>query len=144
MVAHSFREPGEDPHVSPEKQSIDTDVAIIGSGPGGGTLAYSLRNSGARILLIEKGDFLPSEPENWSPRENFQNLRYKAYTWWIDASTGKEFRPNLYQYVGGCSKVWGTALVRMRPEDFGELQHQGGVSPAWPHRERIPWSSPSG
>jgi choline dehydrogenase-like flavoprotein len=118
--------------IRPEKQSIETDVAIIGSGPGGGTLAYSLRNSGARILLIEKGDFLPSEPENWSPRENFQNLRYKANTRWIDASTGKEFRPNLYQFVGGCSKVWGTALVRMRPEDFGELKHQGGVSPAWP------------
>jgi choline dehydrogenase-like flavoprotein len=115
-----------------DRTLIETDIAIIGSGPGGGTLAYSLRNSNAKVLLIEQGDFLPSEAENWSPKENFQKQRYKADTRWVDAATGKQFRPNLYQYVGGCSKVWGTVLARMRREDFGELQHAGGVSPSWP------------
>jgi len=111
---------------------IDTDIAIIGSGPGGGTLAYALRQAGARVLLVEQGDFLPSEPENWDPYQNFGVGRYKADTRWIDATNGREFQPNLYQYVGGCSKVWGTVLVRMREEDFGELRHASGVSPAWP------------
>jgi len=120
--------------MSASVEAVSTDVAVIGSGPGGATLAYSLRHRGARVLLIEQGDFLPSEPENWSPKQNFANGRYKADTRWIDADTGMEFQPNLYQYVGGCSKVWGTVLVRLREQDFGEIKHAGGVSPAWPIR----------
>jgi choline dehydrogenase-like flavoprotein len=115
-----------------DRTLIETDVAIVGSGPGGGTLAYGLRNANAKVLLIEQGDYLPSEDENWSPKENFQHQRYKSDTRWVDASSGKQFRPNLYHFVGGCSKVWGTVLVRMREEDFGEIRHEGGVSPSWP------------
>jgi choline dehydrogenase-like flavoprotein len=113
-------------------QILTTDVLIVGSGPGGGTLAYALRNSGASILIAEKGDYLPVEPQNWDPVENFVEQRYKADTRWTDDLTGTEFRPNLYQHVGGCSKVWGTVLARMRAEDFGEIAHQDGTSPAWP------------
>ena len=43
---------------------MDQDIIIIGSGAGGGTLAYALKDSGARVLLLERGDFLPQEPEN--------------------------------------------------------------------------------
>jgi len=111
---------------------LTTDVVIIGSGPGGATLTHSLRDSGVDVLLVEKGDFLPREAENSSPEENYGRERYKADTQWIDASTGRPFRPNLYQYVGGCSKVWGTVLARLKEADFGEIRHEGGISPAWP------------
>ena len=120
---------------------ITTDIVVIGSGPGGATLAYSLRDRGADVLLVEKGDFLPREPENWSPHENYGLQRYKADTTWIDASTGRGFRPNLYQYVGGCSKVWGTVLARLKEADFGEIRHEAGVSPRWPitYRDLSPY-----
>jgi glucose-6-phosphate 1-dehydrogenase len=45
------------------------DVIIIGSGAGGGTLAHTLASSGKRILLLERGDFLPREPgAGWEPQ----------------------------------------------------------------------------
>ena len=53
------------------------DIIIVGTGAGGGTLAYGLRDSGMRVLLIERGDFLPQEPENWSPNAVFDQQRYK-------------------------------------------------------------------
>src|SRR5947199_52396 len=61
------------------------DIVIIGTGMGGGTLAYALRDSGARLLLLERGDFLPQEPQNWSPEEVFDRRRYKPAETWLDA-----------------------------------------------------------
>ena len=43
------------------------DVIVVGSGAGGGTLTHALAPTGARILLLERGGWLPREPENWSP-----------------------------------------------------------------------------
>lgn len=109
----------------------DYDIIIIGTGAGGGTLAYALRESGARILLIERGDFLPREPQNWSPMEVFDNKRYKNAEMWQDAD-GAPFLPGVHYFVGGNTKVYGAALQRPRREDFGALEHEGGTSPAWP------------
>jgi hypothetical protein len=53
------------------------DLVIIGTGMGGGTLAYALRESGLRVLLVERGDYLPQEPENWMPSAVFFENRYK-------------------------------------------------------------------
>jgi choline dehydrogenase-like flavoprotein len=107
------------------------DVVIIGSGMGGGTLAWALRGCGAKILILERGDFLPAELENWSPRAVFVEDRYKAYEKWRDANGGW-FSPGVHYFVGGNTKVYGAALPRLRQEDFGEIEHQGGISPAWP------------
>jgi choline dehydrogenase-like flavoprotein len=107
------------------------DVAIIGTGAGGGTLAWALRDIGARVLLLERGDFLPSEPENWSPEAVFLENRYKAAETWRDAR-GRPFSPGVHYFVGGNTKVYGAALPRFREDDFGEIEHAGGVSPAWP------------
>jgi len=98
---------------------------------GGGTLAWALRDSGRTVLLIERGDFLPQEPENWSPRAVFVENRYKATETWRDARGGV-FSPGVHYFVGGNSKVYGAALPRLRQEDFGEIVHEGGVSPSWP------------
>ena len=39
------------------------DVIIVGSGAGGGTLAHALAPTGASILILERGDFVPREDE---------------------------------------------------------------------------------
>jgi choline dehydrogenase-like flavoprotein len=107
------------------------DLIIIGTGAGGGTLAYALANSGLRILLIERGDYLPQEAENWDPRAVFDAQRYKPAESWYDEQ-GKPFHPGVHYFVGGNTKVYGAALPRLRREDFGALEHEGGTSPAWP------------
>ena len=107
------------------------DVIIIGTGAGGGTLARALASTGKRILLVERGGYLPRERENMSSRAVFLEGRYKAKEAWIDKD-GKAFHPGIHYYVGGNTKVYGAALFRFREEDFGEVKHYGGVSPAWP------------
>jgi choline dehydrogenase-like flavoprotein len=107
------------------------DVIIIGTGAGGGTLARHLATSGKRILLLERGDWLPREPSNWSPQDVFVDGRYMSPDTWYDAR-GKAFQPQSHYYVGGATKFYGAALYRLRREDFGELQHHDGLSPAWP------------
>jgi choline dehydrogenase-like flavoprotein len=107
------------------------DLAIIGTGMGGGTLAYALRESGMSILLVERGDYLPQEPANWSPEAVFDQGRYKPPELWYD-DAGKPFGPGVHYFVGGNTKVYGAALPRLRAEDFGPLEHEAGTSPAWP------------
>jgi choline dehydrogenase-like flavoprotein len=107
------------------------DVIIIGTGAGGGTLAHRLAPSGKRVLLLERGGYLPREPENWDSAEVFGNERYVTTERWIDKH-GTEFRPHAQYYVGGNTKVYGAILFRLRERDFGEVRHHGGVSPAWP------------
>ena len=107
------------------------DVIIIGTGAGGGTLARHLAPSGKRILLLERGDWLPREPQNWSDQDVFVDNRYVSPDTWYDAS-GKPFQPGVHYVVGGATKMYGAALYRLRKEDFGELQHHDGISPAWP------------
>jgi choline dehydrogenase-like flavoprotein len=107
------------------------DVIIIGTGAGGGTLAHRLAPSGKRILLLERGGYLPREPENWDSKEVFLKSRYVTPEKWIDG-TGTPFRPHAQYYVGGNTKFYGAILFRMRERDFGVVRHHGGISPAWP------------
>src|SRR5215510_232482 len=107
------------------------DVIIIGTGAGGGTLAYKLAPSGKKILLLERGDYVPREKDNWSTRAVNLEARYNTKEAWRD-SDGKELHPHTNYYVGGNTKFYGAALFRLRKEDFGEIRHHGGVSPAWP------------
>jgi choline dehydrogenase-like flavoprotein len=118
------------------------DIAIIGTGAGGGTLAARLAPSGLRILLIERGDFVAREKQNWDPRAVFVENRYHTTEAWRD-SHGKEFHPGTNYYVGGNTKFYGAALLRMREQDFGEIRHAGGLSPAWPvnYAELAPYYS---
>ena len=107
------------------------DVIVIGSGAGGGTLVHRLAPSGKRILLLERGDWLPREPQNWLARDVFVDGRYMSPDTWYD-DRGKEFQPQVHYFVGGATKLYGAALYRLRAEDFGELRHHDGISPAWP------------
>jgi choline dehydrogenase-like flavoprotein len=107
------------------------DIVIIGTGAGGGTAAYALADSPARILILERGDFVAQEEENWNPEAVWKELRYRTKERWLD-DRGHEFLPYAHYNVGGNTKFWGSVLYRMRREDFQEVQHMGGVSPAWP------------
>ena len=107
------------------------DVIIIGSGPGGGTMAWKLAQTGKRILLLERGSYLPRERENWESQAVFVEARYQAKETW-HSSTGASFHPGLHYFVGGNSKVYGGALLRLREQDFGEVRHPDGIAPAWP------------
>jgi choline dehydrogenase-like flavoprotein len=107
------------------------DVIIIGSGAGGGTLALRLAPSGKRVLLIERGDYVRREPENWSPRAVNVEGRYQTKEEWRDVD-GHPLHPHTNYTVGGNTKFFGAALFRLRREDFGEIRHHGGISPAWP------------
>ena len=118
------------------------DVIIAGTGAGGGTLARTLAPSGKRILLLERGDFLPREMDNWDPGSVFVDGKYVSQDTWYD-SGGKPFQPQVHYFVGGATKLYGAALYRLRPEDFGELKHADGISPAWPlsYDDFEPWYS---
>ena len=107
------------------------DVVIIGSGPGGGTMAWRLAQTGKRILLLERGGYLPRERENWDSQAVFVDARYQAPETWY-SSDGKSFHPGLHYFVGGNSKVYGAVLLRLRERDFDEIRHPDGISPAWP------------
>ncbi len=107
------------------------DVIIIGTGAGGGTLAYRLAPSGKRILLLERGDYVPREKANWDPRLVNVEGKYQTKEVWKDRD-GKPLHPHTNYYVGGNTKFYGAALFRLRKQDFGEIRHHGGISPAWP------------
>ena len=112
-------------------ESRDYDIIIIGTGAGGGTLARKLAASGKHILLLERGDYVPREKDNWNPRAVNVEGKYAAKDVWRD-SEGRELHPHTNYNVGGNTKFYGAALFRLRAEDFGEVRHVGGISPAWP------------
>src|SRR4029453_8345542 len=106
----------------------DYDVIIIGTGAGGGTLARHLAPSGKRILLLERGDWLPRGLENWLTESVFVENRYVSPDTWY-AKDGTPFQPGVHYFVGGATKMYGAALYRLRKEDFGGLRHHHGRSP---------------
>ena len=107
------------------------DIIIIGTGAGGGTLAYRLANSGKKILIRERDSFLPREKANWDTVEVFQKDHYHTDEVCYDKK-GKSFSPGTSYYVGGNTKVYGGALFRLREKDFEQVEHIGGISPEWP------------
>jgi choline dehydrogenase-like flavoprotein len=107
------------------------DVIIIGTGAGGGTLAYALAPTGKRILLLERGDYVPREKDNWDTRAVVTEGKYHIKEAWYDKE-GREFHAGTHYSVGGNTKFYGAALVRLRQQDFGEIRHHDGLSPAWP------------
>src|SRR6185437_10269458 len=107
------------------------DVIVIGSGPGGASLAHRLAGFGKRILMLERGNYLPRSSDNWNSKAVFVDATYQTKDTWYGRD-GSAFHPGLHYFVGGNSKVYGGALFRLRERDFGELRHEDGISPAWP------------
>jgi choline dehydrogenase-like flavoprotein len=118
--------------VTPDQDTLAADVVIIGSGMGGGTLAWALKDTGLDVLIVERGQFLPREPENSQPDHVFIKKRYVTSKPWYEARTGQPFQPGVYYWVGGNTKMYGACLPRFRRSDFEEVAHHDGDSPAWP------------
>ncbi|HVK90329.1 MAG TPA: GMC family oxidoreductase [Mycoplana sp.] len=116
------------------------DIVIIGSGIGGATIAAGLAPSGASILILEAGYHIEDRPENRDQRAIFQRGHFRPKETWYEAG-GEGFNPGNYYNVGGNSKFYGAVLVRYRREDFLEMRHRDGISPAWPfpYEELEPW-----
>jgi choline dehydrogenase-like flavoprotein len=117
------------------------DIILIGTGAGGGTLLHALKNSGKKILVLERGTFLPREKENWDTNAVFKDERYHARETWRNMADQTEFHPGTGYWVGGNTKVYGAALFRLREHDFEVIRHHDGISPEWPlkYKDFEPW-----
>jgi len=120
--------------------SDEIDVAVIGSGMGGATFAAGLARSGARIVILERGERLRETPETRDDRAIFQRGFYRPKEQWIDGA-GEAFSPGNYYYVGGNTKFYGAVLIRYRAQDFRPIQYAEGATPGWPfdYDEIEPW-----
>lgn len=116
------------------------DVVVIGTGAGGGTMARALAGRDASVLVLERGDWLPQEAENWDATAVWRDKRYRTEELWVNRH-GQPFRPFMHYVVGGNTKFWGAALLRLRESDFDATPHRPGVSPAWPidYQTLEPW-----
>ena len=108
------------------------DIIIVGSGAGGGTLAGALTRQGRSVLLLERGAAMALSDQNVADVDLLRKDRYhpKDERWF--GPDGDPFAPQTSYSLGGNTKIWGAVLERMREQDFGDLQLQEGVSPAWP------------
>jgi choline dehydrogenase-like flavoprotein len=120
--------------------STHQDVIVVGSGVGGGTAALRLAQHGLSVLILERGEHLPREADNWSPKAVYIEKKYTAKETWLDGE-GKPFAPSVFYNVGGATKFYGCTMIRFRPRDFEDVEHEGGLSPAWPvtYAEMEPW-----
>jgi choline dehydrogenase-like flavoprotein len=124
----------------PAEHVEHADVVIVGSGAGGGTMAWALAGRDAKVLVLERGGWLAREPGNSDPTVVWHEKRYRADETWLNLR-GKEFRPFMHYVVGGNTTMWGAALLRLREADFGEIEYPDGRSPAWPigYDDLAPW-----
>ncbi len=114
------------------------DAIIVGSGMGGGTLARALTGQGKHVLVLERGGWLPREPQNWDTEQVFQRGRYTTTEQWIDGTTGRTFTPGEHYYVGGKTKLYGAALFAARdmnglPVGLGRQASYYQQAKAWYH-----------
>lgn len=114
-----------------QPEVIRCDVAVIGSGMGGGMTARALAERGREVFIFERGQRLPREAANWDVMHVFGKSSYKNAEEWFD-KRGKRFKPGVHYYVGGNTKVYGASLPRFRESDFKFYMTADGPSPAWP------------
>ena len=115
-----------------DRMSDSYDVIVIGSGAGGGTLVHHLAPSGKRILLLERGGWLPREPQNWLAEDVFVDGRYiSPDTWYYADGSSRSSRRCTTSSAARRSST-APRCTGCASEDFGELRHHDGISPAWP------------
>ena len=106
------------------------DIIVVGTGAGGGTITRKLAEAGKKILVLEQGEFTEKESSQLEEVELFKKEDYHAPEQWYD-SEGEPFFPQTSYCVGGNTKIYSGALLRLREKDFEQVEHQDGISPEW-------------
>ena len=122
----------------PNQETVD--VVVVGSGMGGASFAAGLAATGARILMLERGERLRDSAAARDARAIFQRGVFRPQESWLDGD-GQPFNPGNYYFVGGNSKLYGAVLIRYRAQDFEPIHYQEGATPGWPfgYEELEPW-----
>ncbi len=93
------------------------DYIIVGSGAGGCAAAYRLVKAGKQVLLIEKGEDLPTDGSTLDLQKVIRQGVFKSKEPWLD-KRGRQFVPEEYFNVGGKTKWYGAALLRYGAHEF--------------------------
>jgi choline dehydrogenase-like flavoprotein len=112
------------------------DAVIIGSGFGGAMTAHRLIAAGARVLMIERGDWVPRGEQAWLPGASLEltPAYAKDIPYRCDAG-GHGKLIGGYACVGGPSVYYGCVALRFRERDFtGDRDVVGDSGAAWPYR----------
>jgi choline dehydrogenase-like flavoprotein len=105
------------------------DAIVVGSGAGGAAAAYRLVKGGLKVLLLEKGDHLPSDGSTLDVQRVVHEGQFLSREAWLDRR-GRSLVPEEHFNVGGKTKWYGAALLRFDQREFlADADHQCA---AWP------------
>jgi len=93
------------------------DVIVVGSGAGGASATCRLVKDGRRVLMLEKGGFLPRDGSTLDVKAVFKSGRFKNQEPWGDGES-KPFVPGEFYNLGGKTKWYGAALLRFAAHEF--------------------------
>jgi choline dehydrogenase-like flavoprotein len=100
------------------------DAIVIGSGAGGAATAYRLVRGGLRVLLLEKGDYLPTDGSTLDIQSVVHEGKFLSREPWADGR-GRLIYPEEHFNVGGKTKWYGAALLRFGEQEFqADPEHQ--------------------
>ena len=108
---------------------MNYDYIIVGSGAGGSAAAHYLASRGAHVLLLEKGEPLPQDGSTQDVDKVIRQGLFKSREAWLDGD-GQEFTPEEYFNLGGKTKWYGAAVLRMDAHEFAA--DPGHQCRAWP------------
>ncbi len=112
------------------------DVIVVGSGFGGSMVAHRLLSAGARVLMIERGDWVDRGAAAWRPESSLELTPHYATDIPYRCDRGA-YKPVIggYACVGGPSVFYGCVSFRFREQDFaGDTDVVGDSGAAWPYR----------
>jgi choline dehydrogenase-like flavoprotein len=99
------------------------DAIVIGSGAGGAAAAYHLTLGGLRVLVLEKGNRLPTDGSTLDIERVVHHGEFLSREPWLDGH-GRRIVPEEHFNVGGKTKWYGAALLRFAEHEFApDLPH---------------------
>jgi choline dehydrogenase-like flavoprotein len=93
------------------------DVIVVGSGAGGSAATYRLAMAGLKVVVVEKGQALPTDGSTLDVQAVVHAGKFKSTERWCDAR-GRTFAPEEHFNLGGKTKWYGAALARFAPAEF--------------------------
>ncbi len=104
-------------------------MIIVGSGAGGAAAAYRLTLAGVRVLLLEKGDPLPTDGSTLDDTQVVMRGRFLSTEPWLDGH-GSPICPEEHFNLGGKTRWYGAAVLRYSPREF--LDDRDYAAQGWP------------